>query len=502
MRVLLIKPPITYYKTEADYSPYEPLGLMYLASYLRAYCSNDIEVRILDASTRTDLKRWEGDFFKVGYTDEMIANAVVAFQPHLVGVSSMFTINSKGVHDTARVVKELDKNIPVIVGGAHASAFPHWVLKDENIDAVVKGEGEETLLEIVNCLKMNKNIFEINGVVFRKDGEVIENPVRQFIKDLDTIPFPARDLVDMDVYFYEKYNYSHSMSPTRSTVVSSRGCPYRCIFCSIHSLWRHSYRMRDPKKVVDEIECLVNSYRVKEIAFLDDNLSVSKKRMLEICDEIIKRKLNIKWCTPNGIAIWTLDKEVILKMKESGCYKLTFGIETGSRATQRFIRKSHIDLEKSKELINYCNKIGIWTHSTFIIGFPYETEKDILDTINYALDCGVDMATFFVATPYPGTELYDIYQQENLLPDMGEEKSMEWLGSVGRSMCDTKNFTRKQIEDYISLAQKRVYINRAITLLIPLRVLPKIIGKDELKYFVKQACFYSRRLFNNLLKKH
>lgn len=498
MKVLLVKPPITYYKTDAEYSPYEPLGLMYLASYIREY--GDCEVKILDASIRIDLKRWEGDFLKFGYTDDMIANEIVNFQPDLVGISSMFTINSKGAHDVTRIVKHINKKIPVVVGGAHASAFPHWVLKDENVDAVIKGEGEETLLEIINCLKNKKNFYGVEGIIYRKDGKIIENPPRSFIKNLDTIPFPARDLVDMNIYFNEKYNYAHSMSPPRSTVVTSRGCPYKCTFCSIHSLWRHTYRMREPKMVVDEIETLVETYGVKEVAFFDDNISVSRKRMLEICNEIIKRKIKVKWCTPNGIAIWTLDKEVVSKMKESGCYKLTFGIETGSLATQKFIRKSHIDLEKSKELIKHCNKIGIWTHSTFIIGFPYETEKDIMDTIEYAVNCGVDMATFFIATPYPGTELYDIYHQENLLPDMGDEKSMEWLGSVGRSMCDTKNYTRKQIEDYISLAQKRVYVNRAIAFLNPLKVLPKIKGKNEYKYFLKQASSYSKRLYVSILK--
>ncbi len=499
MKVLLIKPPITYYKTESEYSPYEPLGLMYLASYLREYCP-DVDVKILDASARADLTRWDGDFFKVGYTDEMISRAIAEHQPDIVGISSMFTINSKGVHDTARIVKEINKDVPVIVGGAHASAFPEWILKDENVDVVVTGEGEETLLDIVTRLKTDKSIYDLTGLVYRDNGTVKSTGLRQFIKDLDSEPSPARDLVDMNVYFYEKYNYSHSMSPPRSTVVTSRGCPYKCIYCSIHSLWRHSYRMRGPQKVVDEIETLVRDYGVKEIAFFDDNLSVSKKRMLEICDEIIRRRLNIKWCTPNGIAIWTLDKEVVKKMRESGCYKLTFGIETGSLATQNFIRKSHIDLEKSKELIKYCNKIGIWTHSPFIIGFPYETEEDIMATIDYAVNCGIDMATFFIATPYPGTEMYDIYRKEGLLPDLGDEKSLEWLGSVGRAMCDTKYFTRLQIDDYISLAQRKVFVNRSVSFLNPLKVLPKIKGTEEFRYFAKQVGSYSRRLFDSMLK--
>lgn len=499
MKLLLIKPPITYFNTSAAYSPYEPLGLMYIASYLRKYCEGT-EVKILDASAGTDQQQWEGSFYKYGLTDKMLSDQIKAFMPDIVGISSMFTINAKGAHDTAQAVKQINKRIPVIIGGAHASAFPDWVLRDNNIDAVVKGEGEETLAEIINHIKNKTSFYETYGLIYKKDGKIIENPPRPFIKNLDSIPHPARDLVDMDIYFHERFNYTHSMSPPRATVVSSRGCPYKCIFCSIHSLWRHSYRMRTPEDVVDEIEYLVRTYGAREIAFLDDNLSVSKKRMLDICDEIISRKLNIKWCTPNGIAIWTLDKEVISRMKESGCYKLTFGIETGSLSTQKFIRKSHIDLEKSKALIKYCDKVGIWTHSTFIIGFPYETEKDILDTIHYALDCGLDMSTFFIATPYPGTEMYDIYRQEGLLPELVDTKSLEWLGSLGHSMCDTTNFTRQQIEEYISTAQRKVYINKAVSFLNPLRLLPKIIGKDEFNYFARQLASYSMRFYKSFFK--
>ena len=258
--------------------------------------------------------------------------------------------------------------------------------------------------------------------------------------------------------------------------------------------------MRSAQNVADEIEHLKNEYRVREVAFFDDNLTVSKKRMIAICDEIVGRKLDIHWCTPNGIAIWTLDKEVLSKMRESGCYKLTFGIETASPNTQKFIRKEHIDLNKSKELIRYCNEIGIWTHSTFIIGFPYETEADIMKTIDYAVSCGVDMATFFIATPYPGTEMYDIYKKENLLPDVGESDALEWLGAVNKAMCDTKYLKLEQIEMFIALAQRKVYMDRAISFLNPLRVFPKIKGKDEIRYFVKQLYSYAKRLLKSLAK--
>ena len=499
MKVLLVKPPYTNYRSAIGSSPYEPLGLMYLASYIRHY--SDSEVKVIDALL-TDIEgRWEGDFYKVGWTDEMIKKAIADFQPDIVGISSMFTIHSKGCHDAARVVKEYNKDIPVFIGGAHASAFPDWSLKDNHVDFVIVGEGEQTLLEIIKLMKEKKPFINIPGLSYRKNNEIVNTGTRELIKDLDSIPFPARDLVDYKGYLYADYNYNHSMAPPRATVVSSRGCPYRCTFCSIHALWKHSYRMRSPNNVVDEIELLVKEYGVREIAFFDDNISVNRKRMLELCEEIIRRKLNIRWCTPNGIAIWTLDKEVLLKMRKSGCYKLTFGIETGSKNTQKFIRKEQINLEKTKELIAYCNKIGIWTHSTFIIGFPYETEQDFMDTINYAISCGVDMGSFFIATPYPGTELYDIYEKEGLLPDIGEEKSLQWLGNVGQSMTHIKNFTAEQVQGYLSIAQRKLYVNRALSFLNPFRVIPRLRGFDEIRYFYKQTRSYGLKLIRNLLMK-
>lgn len=492
MRILLIRPPVTYYKVKSGLAPYEPLGLMYLAAYLRKHSAG--EVKIIDASARIDLQRWEGDFYKIGLDDASLKAEIAAFSPDVVGISAMYTVNSKGVHDTAAIVKSINSKIPVLAGGAHASAFTDWVLKDSNIDYVVKGEGEQTLLEFVRALESGSDVSSLPGLVYRRDGGIHYAPKREFIKNLDEIPFPARDLVDMSVYLNEFYNRTHSMTPPRSTVVTSRGCPYNCVFCSIQTLWDRSYRARSAKDVVDELELLVSKYGVREIAFFDDNISMYKKRMGEICDEIIKRKLKIKWCTPNGIAIWTLDKELLLKMRKSGCYKLTFGIETGSLNTQKFIRKTHIDLQKAKELISYCSKIGIWTHSPFILGFPYETKEDMDATLAYALDSGLDMATFFIATPYPGTDLYDIYKRENLLPELGSEKSLEWLGAVGRGMADTKNFKREEIEAFVRQAQKKVFIRLALRFVNPFRFLRKLGGLAEISYFLRQVSGYGRRL--------
>lgn len=276
-----------------------------------------------------------------------------------------------------------------------------------------------------------------------------------------------------------------SMRPPRANLVSSRGCFGQCVFCSVHNVFRHVWRGRSSENVLDEIEILKKEYHIGEIAFQDDNISMNPQRMEEICDGIIDRKLNIRWCTPNGIAIWTLNEKLIDKMKESGCYKLTFGIESGCLETQKFIRKSQINLDRAKEIIKYCNKKGIWTHSAFIIGFPYETLGQIYETINYAVSTDLDMATFWISTPYPGTDLYDIYDKEKLLPP--KDKMFEWMAAVDTASCNTKHLKAEQIQQIRNEAHTRFYNSRMKKFMNPLRILRKVHSLEELKYGLKLA---------------
>ncbi|MEW6170179.1 MAG: radical SAM protein [Candidatus Omnitrophota bacterium] len=494
MKILLINPPFTQYASEVEIQADEPLGLMYLAAYLK---EKNINVEILDVFMGLESIAAEDNFFRSGISDEEIKNKIIEYNPDIVGIASMFTMHSKGVHDVAKIIKSVSQDILVIVGGSHASSLPEVVLEDDNIDIVVMGEGEETLVEIINKFKEKQDIFEIFGTAIRQNNKIKINKHREFIKDMDTLPYPARDLVDMSVYLNDKYRNLLAMATPRANVITSRGCPYYCPYCSIHSIWKHSWRAISAKKVVDEIEFLVKKYGIREIAFQDDNLTLDKKRMHQICDEILKRKLNIKWCTPNGVAIWTLDKELLRKMKRSGCYKLTFGIETGSLNTQRFIRKTHIDLEKSKEIIRYCNKIGMWTHSAFIIGFPYETKEDIEETINYAISSDLDLAAFFIATPFPGTELYSLYRDEGLLDrGLGDSKQIKWIGCQQRPMCNTKYFKREELEEYLRDAHKRFYHSRIYKFMNPLRLLRKFTGLSEIKYFLKLLRIYNTTVGN------
>ena len=479
VRVLLIHPSLTLPIVEAP-SLEPPLGLAYLAAYME---KAGYEVRILDAvaSGVRNIKR-DGDYVRVGLDDADIKDYIRDFAPQIVGVSAAFTETAADSHHVARLVKEVDPEILVVFGGAHTTALPEQVLKDENVDMVVKGEGEATLLEIAKSFNDKARLSHLEGTVVRSGDGVSHNPARPFIADLDSIPFPAYHLLPMQVYLHkgEYYMNDWAMRPPRLNMTTSRGCPGRCVFCSIHGIWGFEWRARSATNVVDEIESLVKNWHVGEIAFQDDNISYNRERMVAICDEIIRRKLDIRWCTPNGVAIYTLDEELVRKMRKSGCWRLSFGIESASTETQKFIGK-RIPLEKVNRAIRWANDSGIWTHGTFIIGFPFEPMESVRATVDYAVNSELDFAHLYIATPYPGTKLNDIVCQEGLLPDDIER----W--SVNKAEWDTKYITREELNRIRTEAYAGILSRRMRRYLNPLRLIRKVKSVEDVVFIFRMV---------------
>ena len=477
VRVLLIHPPLTTPIVEAP-SLEPPLGLAYLAAYLE---HNGFEVRILDAvaSGVRNIKR-DGEYVRVGLDDTDIKTYVQEFAPQIVGVSAAFTETASDSHHVAKLVKEVSPDSLVIFGGAHTTALPERVLKDGNVDLVVKGEGEATLLEIADSFGDRDKTFKLPGTVVRVNGEVVHNPDRPFIADLDELPFPAYHLLPMEVYLHkgEYYMNDWAMRPPRLNMTTSRGCPGRCVFCSIHGIWGFEWRARSANNVVDEIESLAKNWNIGEVAFQDDNISYDRERMVAICDEIIRRKLDIRWCTPNGVAIYTLDEDLVRKMRKSGCWRLSFGIESASLETQKFIGK-RIPLEKVNRAIGWANDSGIWTHGTFIIGFPFEPIESVRATVDYAINSELDFAHLYIATPYPGTRLNDIVCQEGLLPDDIER----W--SVNKAEWDTKYLTRGELNRIRAEAYAGILSKRMRRYLNPLRIMRKVKSAEDIIFIFR-----------------
>ncbi|MDD5729655.1 MAG: radical SAM protein [Candidatus Omnitrophica bacterium] len=482
LKILLINP----YLTVAHDDPAQPspiLSLSYLAAYLK---KNGFNAVILDVSAAGwDKVTVVNGKNRPGLSAEEIKRFIADYGPDLVGITSPSTAHALDMHETAQIVKNVDKKIKIAVGGAHASSNPEDVLNDANVDIVVIGEGEDTLLDIAVRMEKKADLNSVIGTAVKVNGKIIRNPARPYIENLDSLPFPARELLPMDTYskiYAQGINYT--MRQPFTTMITSRGCPGDCIYCAVKTVWGRKWRFRSPVNVVDEIEELIRKYGIREIHFLDDSVSVSKSRLMSICDEIIKRKIDIRWTTPNGIAIWLMDKALLKKMKQAGCYRLTFGLESGNPETLHFIGKKY-DYNHAKEMIKYASKLGIWTIGTFIIGFPYETKESIQDTINFAINSHLDFAVFYIATPFPGTRMHEYFKKEGLIP---KDASTIIRGA------DTKFFTKKQLETIQGQAFSLFLKTRARK---PWRIFCKLRSPEDLLYTVKLFKQFSNMIFKS-----
>jgi magnesium-protoporphyrin IX monomethyl ester (oxidative) cyclase len=444
---------------------------------------NGFDVRILDCPLDYQKVRSGGAHtIKVGTSLEDILGVVDEYRPDIVGVSCAYTMYESDSFEVIDLIKQHFPGMLVVVGGAHSSANPAHVLRNRNIDLVVIGEGEETLLEIATRRSNRQNLSDVCGTALQVDGQVKVNAPREYIQNLDDYQ-AAWHLIDMQKYYAHPFNSNATMRQNAVDIVTSRGCPGTCSFCSIHTVWGRKWRARSAGNVVDEIEMLYRQYGARQFRIQDDNLTLDKKRMLDICDEIVKRKLDIRWDTPNGIALWTLSKEVLQKMKHAGCYRVTFGVESGCLRTQKYIGKI-VPLDRVNELIDFCHKIGMWVCSTFIIGFPEETEDDIRETESYILRSKINFPFIYVAQPFMGTKMSQDFERLNLLKHGLLEAS-----EVGFSRYDTLHFSGEELNKRVKNIYLKFYLRKMISFFNPARFyrefLSKIRSSEDIRYVAK-----------------
>lgn len=473
MKILLIYPPVTFIG-RGKVGAHIPMGLMYIASYLK---SRGHEIRFIDAlaegcSTGVKIK---GGKTRVGLSKNKLKKEIEKFAPDVVGISVMFTAFVNDSFDLAKLVKTVNRKIKVVVGGAHVSIDPKSMIK-KGIDFAVMGEGELVMESLLNAISNKTSFKNVDGIVFRQKDQLIQTKRAKLISNLDVLPFPAIDMLDLSKYDHVNvFQMRHFLVP----MVTSRGCPNHCLYCSIHAVWEHSWRGRSAANVVDEIEYLM-SLGAREVCFQDDSMSVDKARMNQICDEIIRRKIDIKWTTPNGIAHWTLDKKLIHKMKKAGCYRITFGIESGNPEIRRWVGKP-FSLTQARELTIEANRVGMWTLATNIIGFPYESKSDIEDTIKFSIGSDVDFALFFRLGPRPGTPVYEIFKKEGWLP---KDRFKLFSEEVA---CETRYFKNNELFDIQHDAYRRFLKARLFSFMNPLRILRKIYNLEDFWYVLRMG---------------
>jgi magnesium-protoporphyrin IX monomethyl ester (oxidative) cyclase len=457
-------------------------------AYAAAFLERQHEVLIIDAPAEgwRNLERIDGTKYRFGLTNEQIAARIKHWSPRLVAITMPFLGWWKTAFDAASVAKSIDKGIKTVLIGLHPSVRPADSLAHPNIDFVVIGEPEQTMLELASVLEQGnlEDLKKVKGIAFIKDGETIITPPRPMIQDLDSLPFPARHLLPMATYFaaVKENPLRGEICKPWAAMITSRGCPHNCIFCSNYIVMGKKWRARSPENVVAEIEQLVNTYRIKQIDFEDDNLTLDRKRMKAICDLIVERGLDIEWYTPNGVRADTLDEHLLKKMKEAGCKKIRVAPESGVQRVVDQIIKKNLDLKRVEDAVILSKKVGIGVGCFFILGFIGETKEDIEATIDYAYklrQLGADYFYFNYATPAYGTDLYEQAKRGGYLRDCFSEEAM----ASAEPLIETPEFTADELRELCARANlvnptfTRDKIKRAMR--NPKKAIKVLLGKKE-----------------------
>jgi len=355
---------------------FPPLGLGYIAAFLK---SRDVSVELVDCT-----------FMSLPSALEKIRRS----HPRIIGIQVMFSMKEKALE----LAKLLRGDCELLVaGGPLPTSNPEDFLS--SFDVVAIGEGEETMLELVQALQDGNGLAKVKGIAFKEKGKTVVNPPRGYIKNLDGIPLPDRDMFDNQTY---KSYYSKNFGYTTTSVITSRGCPFQCDFCS-RPVFGNGFRSRTPPNIAEEVETVLR-LGYERVWFADDCFTISRKRLLNICDELLRRHINIGWECLSRVD--TVDLEVAEKMKKAGCVRVFFGIESGNDAILEIMKKQ-VTIKQARNAVYTCKKAGIQVGAFFILGYPGETDRTILDTVNFASSLPLDYLSFTFPYPIPGTPLFE-----------------------------------------------------------------------------------------------
>ena len=373
-----------------------PIGLMALAAYLR----DRLPVEPVIVNQRLE-----------NCTPEEIVRRAVALGAEAVGFS-VFTTSSYLLPEVARLTREALPKALIMVGGPHASSAKALVMDEADVDVVVPGEGELATEAVLRSLQEGSRDFSaVPGLIWRDvSGEVVVNPGHlPHVEDLDTLPMPAYDLIDLPAY-WKIQSIAPVFRRRYASLVSSRGCPYQCIWC--HRIFGKAIRINSPERVADETAWLMKTYGINDFEFLDDNFNFYPKRVLQFCDLVHGRGMKIRMAFPTGIRADLLNDEVIDALVDTGMYQCSFALETASPRLQKFTCKN-MNLEKLLTTGARTAARHVYTNVFCMLGFPTETEEELRLTIETAAKSPFHTASFYTVTPFPGTALYDLVQREH-----------------------------------------------------------------------------------------
>jgi radical SAM superfamily enzyme YgiQ (UPF0313 family) len=376
-----------------SYDP--PLGILYLAGVLK---EKKIDVNLIDLSFSTNWNEYRNDLLRIG--------------PEIVGISSMSPFSDQACL-AASIAKECLPACKVIMGGPHPTASPVETLSNGNIDFVVIGEGEHTLIELIETIDGDQNFSKVNGLMYRESGTIRQTPSRKFIHNLDEIPFPARDPLPTWPKYLEQIPFFPYIHPY-TTMMGGRGCPFNCSFCQpmLEKMFGRGIRLRSPRNLADEVELLIDQYKVRSIFFFDDTFTANIQWAKNVCDEFIQRKIDLVWGINSRVN--TFSHDLALRLREAGCIYVAFGVESGSPRVLKEVLNKGINLGQIRSAFEICRKTGLLSMASLMIGSPGETREEILDTISLVKELKPDIIDAHFTTPTPGSSMHELVKDTQL----------------------------------------------------------------------------------------
>ncbi|MDP7040925.1 MAG: radical SAM protein [Myxococcota bacterium] len=402
------------YQRNGDLYCDTPIGLISIYTYVQQMLP-ELNTSIIDSEALMYNNAWKG----TDYCWDQLLEKIQAAKPQVIGLSLSYYYGARMFHETTRRIKEHLPDCVIVAGGNYPTDATDIVLEDPNLDYVLKSEGEATFVEFLQKYYASENVKDIDGICYSdaKEGMII-NPKVNYMRDISILPIPDRSALDMNSYGWGRHVIDRMQPGARFlTMITSRGCPFKCTFCSNKHFWGQRIKYRSIEQVVDEMEILKFKYGADIIGFNDDNFFTHKRRCEKVFDEINRRKLKMKWFAQGGTLVQSLaDEKFLEKALESGLCFLNLAIESSSEKTLRLIRKP-LKLDNANALVNHVKKKypELYMNSGFIIGFPFETKAEIIHTFEYSKKLELDWAVYNNFRPMPGTELYDTCVEEGII---------------------------------------------------------------------------------------
>jgi len=426
MKVLLVRAP--FFAPRRKVLLTEPLGLLYLAAALR---QRGVEVSILDPALGRPLRTANG--YRFGWPGEGLGWILRTLRPDAVGVTCHDVTSLRGTELVARTVKScLSPDMPVIAGGVYPSVHKARILEEcPSVDFAFQGESEKAFPDFLGRGRPGRgDLSAIDGLIYRSNGEIRVNPKRHFIQDLDRLPFPARDLVDLDAYMNSgSVLYGLGSKPTL-TILTSRSCSNHCRFCNMWMVHGRSWRPRSPQNVVEEFSLLVGKFNARHVFVMDDSFTHDSERAKIICRELIRRRLKLDWNTPHGISLKHIDLELARLMKRAGCVNVCVGIESGSERVRNELMGKGLSDAQIVQAVSCFKKAGLPVYGLMLLGYPGETDARFKESLAFVRKLPLSALSAGYVFPFPGTRLYEELLAEGVIGEDFKPPADDFLDPV------------------------------------------------------------------------